>query len=180
MGDPEEASGQEEQPKRGKGKLLIILVVVLVALGAMGAVAFTIFKGNTPDESEYVETVETTSENTFMIPITEPFVVNLLPDGTDILSVSVILQLTPREERGSTVEKAKEELMPLSDANANTTKMPLVSEAIGKVLANKTKQEYISSVGQDQVKTEIQTALNKLLRHSKVDKVIFPKPPIVQ
>ncbi len=70
--------------------------------------------------------------------------------------------------------------MPLSDANANTTKMPLVSEAIGKVLANKTKQEYISSVGQDQVKTEIQTALNKLLRHSKVDKVIFPKPPIVQ
>ncbi|HQL63394.1 MAG TPA: flagellar basal body-associated FliL family protein [bacterium] len=181
MGDPEEASSQEQQPKRGKNKLLIIIVIVLVALGAIGTVAFVIFKGNSSTENEYVETADVIPENTFMVPIPDAFVVNLLPDGTDIMSVSVILMLTPREEKGSTLEDAKAELAPLTDTNSNITKLPLVSEAIGSILANKTKQEYISTIGQDQVKAEIQNKLNRdILRHSKVDKVIFPKPPIIQ
>ena len=181
MGDPEEAAVEgEEQPKGGKGKLFIIIGVILVALIGMGVAAFLIFKGGKDPESAYDTGPAKIPDNSILIPFPEPFTLNIAPDATDLLNLNIILQVSPREERGYSEADVRAELAPLADDTAATTKMPLVSEAIGAILATKTKQEYISDVGKTQIKSQIQNEMNKILEKGKVQKVIFPKPPLIQ
>ena len=182
MGDPEEMGGnEEEQPKGGKGKLMIIIGVVLVLLVVMLAAAFMIFKGNQTDESVYdTEASDSGPENAVMIALPGAFTSILPPDGTDILTVEIVLLISPNEARGFTLEDAKEEFAPLSNETESSTKMPYISEAISTVLASNTRQMYISEVGLQQIRFQIQSKLNKVLQKSKVVGVIFPKPPLIQ
>ncbi|MFH1744009.1 MAG: flagellar basal body-associated FliL family protein, partial [bacterium] len=73
-----------------------------------------------------------------------------------------------------------EELAPLTEETEATTKMPFVSEAIGRVLASRTKEQYVSDISLDDIRSEIQNGLNGILVKGKVQKVIFPEGAVVQ
>ncbi|MFH1744010.1 MAG: flagellar basal body-associated FliL family protein [bacterium] len=181
MGDPEEAAvGTEEESKGGKGKLFIIVGVVVVALVAMLIAAFMIFKGSKDPNSAYDTTPAQKSDNSIMIAFPEPFTLNIAPDAADLLTINITLQISPKEELGYGPTEVREELAPLADDTAGKTKLPLVEEAIGMVLASKTKPEYMSPIGKKQIKTDIQNKLNEILDKGKVTNVIFPKPPLIQ
>ncbi len=181
MGDPEETTQAEEEPKRGKGKLLIIILVVLFLIVGM-VIAFLMLKQGGDQESVYTGEQESAKE-TIMVPLPE-FTVNLPPDATYIMNVQITLEISARGDYG--LKEAKDELAPLADDNAETTKYPLIREAIANVLQSKTRTEYISDVGRRKIKTEIQNELNKRgpgaisLERCKVERVIFSSPPLIQ
>lgn len=175
MGDPAEAA--EVVPKRGKGKLIFIVGLAMVLLATMTG-AFLYLRMGAANESEYGPAPAERGDTFMTMP--QDFTV-MLPDGVNMLSVTVTLQVSPRSERGYDKKDAKEELETLNEDNADKTKLPLVRERIGIVLASKTKQEWLTEIGQNQIKTMIANELNsKVLRKGKVEQVIFSTPPLIQ
>ncbi len=175
MGDPVEAA--EVVPKRGMGKILII-VGIGMALVAVMTGAFLYLGVGAGRESEYGPGPAERGDTFMTMP--QDFTV-MLPDGVNMLTVAVTLQVSPRSERGYGEQDAKEELETLNEDNADKTKLPLVRETIGMVLASRTKQEWLTAIGQNQIKTMIANELNsKVLRKGKVEQVIFSTPPLIQ
>ncbi len=181
MGDPEEMTQAEEEPKGGKGKLLIIILVVLFLIVGM-VITFLMLKQGEAEDSAY-DVEEQSTKDTMMVPLPE-FTVNLPPDATNIMNVEITLEISARDDHS--LQEAKKELASLSDENAATTKYPLIREAIANVLQSKTRTEYISEVGRKKIKTEIQNELNKRgpgaisLEMCKIERVIFSTPPLIQ
>lgn len=187
MVDPEAGAAPEEPTKRAKGRLIIIVIVILALVVTM-FVVFLFFRQKPVDESEYdassgAGSSAILSSDTFMMPIPEPFTVNLPPDGSDLMTVKITLAVEPKE--GYKEKHVMEELMPWTPENAGTTKMPLIRERIGIVLASKTKMEYMSDIGlalsaESQIQSKIRNELNRILETAKVVRVIFPSPPLIQ
>jgi flagellar basal body-associated protein FliL len=118
-------------------------------------------------------------EDSFLVSI--PDMTVMLPDGVYILVVGITLEISPLKERGFNKTDAKQELAAWSEDTADTTRMPLVRETIGMVLASKTKEEWTMEIVKNQIKTKIMNELNsKVLKKCRVRQVIFSTPPLIQ
>lgn len=164
----EEAAAGEEAPKKGKGKLLIIIAAVVAVVLIGGGVAAWLMLSK-PDAEEGAKQEEHAEEE-HTAPIyekLETFTVNLA-DQRYYLQIE---EMTLLLEDAEVQKKIK-------------NRLPVVRDALFRLLSSKTAEELFDKDGKDRLSEEIRKEINDILRlkgDSKgVKKVLFPKNFILQ
>jgi flagellar FliL protein len=177
MAKKEEAHGEghaEEAPKpKGKKKLLIIVTVVMLLLG--GGAAFFLLGGKKEEpkkeEEEHVEEV-----HHYKTAELEPFIVNL-SENNRFLKTTILLEYDPKaleatgehgsggEESGGHGSGGGEEggggKGGLPEAMAG--RLPMIRDAIIRVLSSKKVEEVLSGDGKEKLKEDLIESCNEAI-----------------
>ncbi len=166
--DEENTEGGEEQGKKSKLPLIIIIVVVLLVVG--GGAGFFLLSGGDKNVSADLEEeiVYETYEMT-------PFVVNLASRG-NFLKVTLLIEYDPYLVLPSGPEPVEEGEAAAggvdSDAPGELGKrMPMIRDAVIRVLSAKTADEVLTLEGKEILKEELIEAINE---SSNLD-----EPPVI-
>lgn len=167
--DDDEGTKEEgEAPKKGKGKLFIIIgVVVLLLVGVGGFLAFSGGSKN-PDGEEEVEEVD--PEENFRVVTLEPFVVNLA-DSQHFLKVTIALRYDPAlldpepvvEEEGEAAGGggAGGEHIDHNLPDKLLDRVPMINDAIIHILSSKRTEDVLTLEGKEELKEELLDAVNE-------------------
>ena len=165
MAEKKDKKDSEATPAGGGKKKLIIIIgaaVLVLALAGGGAFFFLHKKAPPPEEKKDpgkevpVPDLHQKSEIGPMLEIKE-FVVNIISqDGSHYVKASLTLELSN--------EPAKEE---------TTQRMPQVRDAILLLVGNKTFEELQDLQGKKQLKAEMISKINSLLKSGKVKSIYF-------
>ena len=149
-----EANASDAQPKKGKGKLFIILGVVLVLLIAAGAGAFLFMKKQKAHDEEEDPAAAETHKAQLRDPAAKPvflpldqFTVNLADRDADrYAQITLTLELS-EEKRTDQVKNF----------------MPIIRNNILMVLSHKTALEMLSREGQENLAAEIRAEVARAM-----------------
>lgn len=143
----------EAQPKKGRGKLIIIALVVLVALGGGGFFGYSKLKGK---ETKYPEAqnIDKPGEKVEF----KPFVVNLMDDGQFPHYFKIELEMVLKD--GSNLREIE-------------VKKGELRDVVIVLLSSKRKRDLVSIEGKDRLRDEIVNRVNSVLRYATVNRIFF-------
>ena len=162
----EKEKNKEEQPKGGgKKKLIIILAAVLLLAGGGGAgYYFLVMKPHKEElarkqaeESKAASMIKPVPEEAKIGPMVEikEFVVNIIgQDAAHYVKASLSLEL----DKDATLDEVNK-------------RMPQIRDAILLLISNKTFEELQDIQGKNQVKAELKSKLNSILKTGQVNNV---------
>lgn len=162
----EKEKNKEEQPKGGgKKKLIIILAAVLLLAGGGGAgYYFLVMKPHKEElarkqaeESKAASMIKPVPEEAKIGPMVEikEFVVNIIgQDAAHYVKASLSLEL----DKEATLDEVNK-------------RMPQIRDAILLLISNKTFEELQDIQGKNQVKAELKSKLNSILKTGQVNNV---------
>lgn len=153
-----EAPAADAPPKKGRGKLFIILGVVIVLLGGGGAGAFFMFR-QPADAAAGGETHDEAKEANGIVNF-EPFVVNLAdPGGRRFLRINVRL-VVPEEEEAKHIDE-------------NKVIQTRLRATILELLAEQTSEHISTTEGKTALKKAISERVHHILKDTEVADVLF-------
>lgn len=164
MAEKKEKKENEPAPGGGKKKLIIIIAAAVLLLAIAGGGAFFLLHKKAPPPEEKkdpgkevpVPDLHQKSEIGPMLEIKE-FIVNIISqDGSHYVKASLTLELSN--------EAAKEE---------TTQRMPQIRDAILLLVGNKTFEELQDLQGKKQLKAEMSSKINAVLKSGKVKNIFF-------
>jgi flagellar FliL protein len=172
MSDPKkDAKDEASEPKKGKGKLVMIVAIVVVLVGGGVGAFFALGKSSKSEEAgaegeehgdgggEHGEGGgEHGAEGAALAPAVLPletFIVNLQVKGS-FLRTTIQLEFA-EPELPHTVE---------SD-------VPKIKDSIIKILSNKSSAELLTSEGKEKARSEIRDGVNEVLGSEDVTQVFF-------
>lgn len=166
--DEEKEEGQEEGGKKSKKKLFIIIGLVVLLLG--GGVPFLMMGGDKKEGEAHEEHHE--EEKHYATAKLEPFIVNLSENST-FLKVTLLLEYDPAllevaekaagggggHGSGGGGEEGAEGGLP----GLMSQRLPMLNDAIIRVLSSKRAQEVLTPDGKEQLKQELIEAVNEAI-----------------
>lgn len=158
MADKKVDSEQPKDQKKGGKKLLLIILLGVVLLIGGGVAAFLLLHGNANADPAKQAAEKAAKENAVgpMVNI-DSFIVNILDkDGTRYLKAALTLELD-------------------SEITANEVKerMPQIKDAILLLVSSKTFAELQDLQGKLQLRAELTSRLNDLLKTGKIKQIYF-------
>ena len=169
---PEKEGEGEGTKKKGKGKLFIIIGAV-VLLVVIGVVAFLFLSKGEKKEGEGAEGEEGAAEHAeeekthYATAQLESFIVNLGETNT-FLKVTLLLEFDPAlaekaTAKGSAGSGGEKEGGGGGVPPLFATRMPMIRDAIIRVLSSKKAEEVLTAAGKEELKQELIEAVNEAL-----------------
>lgn len=158
MADKKAEADQSKDQKKGSKKLLLIILIVVVLLIGGGVAAFLVLRGSgAPDPAK--QAAEKAAQANAVGPMVniDSFIVNILDkDGTRYLKAALTLELD-------------------SEATGNEVKerMPQIKDAILLLVSSKTFAELQDLQGKLQLRAELTSRLNDLLKTGQIKQIYF-------
>ena len=152
--DVESEQPQQEKPRKGKKKLLIIIAGVILAVAASGFITYTMLTKGKGGSEEGGEKKDAQLEKAVLVAV-DPFILNLTEPGR-------FLKVTMQFE--------------LSDASYQqiiTDKIPQIKDAIIILISSKSAELIASPEGKLQLKDELLLRTNQVIGKDVIKNLYF-------
>ncbi|MFN8629844.1 MAG: flagellar basal body-associated FliL family protein [Chloroflexota bacterium] len=161
-----------------KGKKAILLLGIPLGLGVAAALIFLVVLPMLTAAPKPVPDPEA-GQHGYMIPL-DTKVVNLAPDSEfKYAKVGVTIELRPETKDFYTMAGAAREPLAAAKVKEMAELLPVLDDAVAKIVAAKTSQELTSAAGRDALHAEILEALRKAMEKPAPSGATEPWPPEV-
>lgn len=174
--EPKEEAAESQEAKPKSKKMLFIIIGAVVVLIVVGVVLFMVLgKKSAPTDGEAADAQEQTDERRHLASFElEPIIVNL-SENASFLKVKILVEYdvdmlaraTARAEHGGSGEggghAASEGEGGAGSPAIFEERLPIIKDAVIRVLSSKKADDVLTSEGKDHLKEELVEAINQAL-----------------